>query len=209
MWERRLVQHIFKYRALALCMLGFITLASGYFAMQLKYDQSIEVWFLKDDKSIVSYRNFLKRFEAEQVVIMAIFRDDVFSKESLKAIEQMTLEAQDAPNVHRVLSVANVEVPQGEGIDVYVGPLLESIPETDEEAAAIRKRILGDPMLVENFTNAEGTATSIIVELKDVTDKEPSTFISFHIRLMQIYKFFTCHNIIYADLQIITRYRVT
>ncbi len=148
-------------------MLGFITVAAGYFAMQLKYDQSIEVWFLKDDKSIVSYRNFLKRFEAEQVVIMAIFRDDVFSKESLKAIEQMTLEAQDAPNVHRVLSVANVEVPQGEGIDVYVGPLLESIPETDEEAAAIRKRILGDPMLVENFTNAEGTATSIIVELKD------------------------------------------
>ncbi len=167
MWERRLVQHIFKYRVLALCMLGFITLAAGYFAMQLKYDQSIEVWFLKDDKSIVSYRNFLQRFEAEQVVIMAIFRDDVFSKESLKAIEQMTLEAQDAPNVHRVLSVANVEVPKGEGIDVYVGPLIENIPETDEEAAAIRKRILNDPMLVENFTNQEGTATSIIVELKD------------------------------------------
>ena len=167
MWERRLVQNIFKHKVLALCMLGFVTATAGYSALQLQYDQSIEVWFLKDDKSIVDYRSFLKRFEAEQVVIMAIFGDDVFSQEALKAIEAMTREAEDAPNVHRVLSITNVEVPKGQGIDVHVGPLLEELPETLEEEAALRKRILSDPMLVENFTNPQGTATSIIVELKD------------------------------------------
>ena len=110
MWERRLVQHIFKHKALALCMLGFVTATSGYFALQLQYDQSIEVWFLKDDKSIVDYRSFLKRFEAEQVVIMAIFGDDVFSRDSLEAIDAMTREAEEAPNVHRVLSIANLKI---------------------------------------------------------------------------------------------------
>ena len=79
----------------------------------------------------------------------------------------MTRAAQDAPNVHRVLSIANVEVPQGTGIDVFVGPLVDELPQSAEEASALRTRILADPMLVENFTNPEGTATSIIVELQD------------------------------------------
>lgn len=167
MWERRLIQHIFKQKALAIFLLGLITASAGYFALQLKYDQSIEVWFLKDDQSILNYRSFLERFEAEQVVIMAVFSDDVFSKESLETIDAMTRAAEAAPNVHRVLSVSNVEVPQGTGIDVFVGPLLTELPQSAQEASAIRKRILNDPMLVENFTNPEGTATSIIVELQD------------------------------------------
>jgi uncharacterized protein len=167
MWERRLVQHIFRQKALVVFLLGLITASAGYFALQLQYDQSIEVWFLKDDQSILNYRSFLERFEAEQVVIMAVFSDDVFSKESLETIDAMTRAAQDAPNVHRVLSIANVEVPQGTGIDVFVGPLVDELPRSAEEASALRARILTDPMLVENFTNPEGTATSIIVELQD------------------------------------------
>ncbi|MBT6178329.1 MAG: MMPL family transporter [Deltaproteobacteria bacterium] len=167
MWERRLVQHIFKQKALVVFLLGLITASAGYFALQLQYDQSIEVWFLKDDQSILNYRSFLERFEAEQVVIMAVFSDDVFSKESLEKIDAMTRAAENAPNVHRVISVTNVEVPQGSGIDVFVGPLVDKLPQSAQEAGELRARILADPMLVENFTNPKGTATSIIVELQD------------------------------------------
>lgn len=167
MWERRLVQNILKHKALALVLLSVTTVFAGYQALGLRYDQNIAVWFLKDDPSIVSYRSFLERFEADQIVVIGMFGDDVFSPEYLQSIDAVTRAAEAAPNVHRVLSITNVSVPQGEGIDVHIGKLVQTLPTNEQQASELRRRILEDPLLVANFTNPTGTATAVIVELLD------------------------------------------
>ncbi len=166
MWERRLVDAILRYRAAVLLVCLLLTGLAGYQARHLTFDSDIEIWFLEDDQSLRTYRKFLEQFQSDEIEVIGIFADDVFTPELLRAIDRITREAARAPYAHDVTSLSNAEILTSPGaFHVVIGRLMEEIPETAQQAAETRKRALGNVLVRDNLVNADGSATAIIVEL--------------------------------------------
>ncbi|MFN8601768.1 MAG: hypothetical protein U0842_14970 [Candidatus Binatia bacterium] len=53
-----------------------------------------------------------------------------------------------------------------------VGPLMRSLPQTAEDAAALRKRMIGDPLYAGNIVSSDGAATGIVVLFEPLRDEE-------------------------------------
>ena len=111
---------------------------AGLSASSVRFDNSIEIWFLEGDPSIATYQAYLDRFEADEVAVLALFADDVFSPDAMAALDRMTRAAEDAPHVHRVLSITNAEVYESRDDAVQIAPLVEPLPTTTRASARIR-----------------------------------------------------------------------
>ena len=165
-WERRLVDTILRYRVAVLLVCALVTGLAGYQTRDLSFDSDIEIWFLEDDQSLQTYRRFLEQFQSDEIEVIGVFADDVFTPELLWAIDRITREAARAPYTYDITSLTNARIlTSPSAFHLVIGQLMEEIPATAEAAAEVRKRALDKVMIRDNLVNADGSATAIIVEL--------------------------------------------
>ena len=164
--ERRLVDVILRLRVVVLVVIALISAVAATFAAQVGFDSDIEIWFLDDDENLTTYHTFLDRFEADEITIIGLFGDDLFTPEVIAAVDAITEAAADKPHVHRVRSLTNVKVVQSKGPGhVAVERLMTEVPLDDEAALALRDRVLAHEILQDNLVGASGQAIAIIAEL--------------------------------------------
>ena len=65
----------------------------------LRFQSSIEIWFLEDDPDLIVHREFLQRFHSNEVALLAVFSEDVFAPDVLARIHRLTRAAAGAPPV--------------------------------------------------------------------------------------------------------------
>src|SRR5580765_5050763 len=83
----------------------------GWCARHLRLDNSLEVWFVDKDPSLVSYRNFLEKFGNDEVVVIAIHGNGtVYDADRLARLLDLTENLQLLDGVERVRSLANTLV---------------------------------------------------------------------------------------------------
>ncbi len=165
MWQRRFVAWILGHRLVVLGAVGFLSAVAFWFALSVHFDSSIEIWFLEDAPDLVSYREFLDRFQGDEVTAVGIFADDVFDPKVLAVIDRITAGAEEAPFAKRVRSLTNVDVFSSEEGGIDIAPLMEELPQTAEQAAKVRKRALANPLLRGNLVSDDGKVATVIVEL--------------------------------------------
>lgn len=170
MMERRFFDFVLDHRRAVLGLVALITVVAALFATRVRFDSSIESWFLQDNQQRVTYERFLERFDADEITVVAVFADapgqgDLFTPDHLARLWAMTAEAQKAPWTHRVRSLANVRLLVDRGGVLEVGPLREAPPTTMEDAAAFKAEVLANPLLVGNLVSAEGDGAALVVEL--------------------------------------------
>ena len=166
MWERRLVDKLLRWRIAVLLVVAAISAVAAWQATKVTFDSDIETWFVEDDDNLRAYRAFLKRFEADEITILGVFADDVFTPELLTAMSAYTEAAWEIDNVHRVISLATVQLVRATGPgEVAIEPLMDLPPESAAEAAEIRKRAMESELLRDNLVNADGKAAAIIIEM--------------------------------------------
>lgn len=167
MTARGFFEGIVRHRLAVLAVLGAFTAVAGWSASRVTFDSDIEIWFLEDDENLVTYRGFLDRFGADELTVIGIFADDVFTPERLAALKTLTTRIEDeVPFVVRARSLANIELVRGtpEG-DIAIQPLMDALPKTDAEAAAFRELALGNVLVKDNLVSPTGDATAIVVEI--------------------------------------------
>ncbi|MBU0505342.1 MAG: MMPL family transporter [bacterium] len=164
MFIRSFIESILKYAHYILFSLVLLTVIFAYCAFDLKFDSSIDVWFLENDPTIAVYQEFLDRFEADEIVVMGVFAPDVFSADVLASIKRITDTAQKAPHALRVHSLTNLRVPTVEDDNLSMHPLIFDLPQTEKERELIRKQALAN-RVVQGLVTQDSQATAIIVEL--------------------------------------------
>jgi hypothetical protein len=162
---RRFIATLLRHRLAVLLVVGLVSAVAAGFAARVSFDASIDIWFLEDDPDLVTYRQFLDRFEADEIAVLAVLAEDVFTPRVLAAVDRMTRAAEAVPFAFRVRSLTNVEVIEAEGDLLEIGPLIRELPATDPEAVELRRRALRQRLLVQNLVSADGKATAIVVEL--------------------------------------------
>ncbi len=167
MWAHTLAARIVAHRLAVLLVVAALSVVAGFGAARVQFDSDIESWFIEGDPNLETYRGFLERFEADEITVLGVFGDELFSPEVLAALDRFTEAAPERiPHLYRIRSLTNVKVVQRRGPGhVAVERLMEYVPESAEEAAELKARALKDPLVRDNLVAADGRATAVVLEL--------------------------------------------
>ncbi|MCP4605788.1 MAG: RND family transporter [Proteobacteria bacterium] len=166
MWEKRLIDGVLRFRIAVLVVVAVVTCVAGYYARQVPFDSDIDIWFLEDDEALLTYKDFLKQFEADETEFIGIFADDIFTKELLEAMDRIIKDAEHAPFVSKVRGLTNTKIITSKGaFHVDIGPLMNQMPHTEEEMEEFRRRALANALIRGRLVSEDGRAAAIIVDL--------------------------------------------
>ncbi len=144
-----------------------LCLASLIFAGNIAIDNSLEVWFLESDPTLVAYREFKKIYGNDEIILAMVdcSKGGIFQKETLNALLKASKEIEeDKKNIRRVLSVALSPYIglQGEN-ELIVEDLMTGEATDDKSVETIRARFMEDPFKVKLLTDKlQGQAILLI-----------------------------------------------
>ena len=165
-WARSFGEAVVRYRILCLGLATVLTVASSFLAVKVTFDSDIEGWFLENDPSLVVYHEFLERFEGDEYVLLVVEGEDVFSPEILRSVDSLTRAAGGLDSIHRVRSLTNIKVPLVVEDDMRVDKLIPILPETEDEARAVREKALANTLVRNFLVSGDGRASAVAFELK-------------------------------------------
>ena len=156
----------FKWPILILTILLALGLGSQG---KMEFDGDYHVFFSESNPELEAFDALQDKYTKDDnvIIVLAPKNGDVFTRENLIAIEELTAEAWNTPYSSRVDAVTNFQYTSAEGDDLYVDDLsYESANKTDDEIQEIRRRALQEPLLVHRIINEKGTVTAVNVTLR-------------------------------------------
>ncbi len=136
---------------------------------QLRFEASMVTLFHERDPARVAYERYQRLFGKGDMLIVLLeppSETGIFDRRFLGELEALhqALERR-LPHVAEVTSLVNVRRTRGDQSgQLIVEKLLEELPETAEAAAALRARVLAEPLYRNYVVGGDGRSTAIIIE---------------------------------------------
>lgn len=139
---------------------------------RLVLDPSIDGILSDDNLDRAFYDEFKETFSTGEVILLALSADDIFSKDHLTSIQEISSEIEDLDEVDRVASLALSLNIRSENGELVTRPFYDDVPESKEELADLRRRALADPIYAGNLVSTDGRVSVIAVTLLDLPESE-------------------------------------
>ena len=150
--------------------IGTIVLAMGLASQgKMEFDGDYHVFFSKSNPELEAFDALQEKYTKDDNVILVLSpsNKNLFTKENLSAIEELTTEAWNTPYSSRVDAITNFQHTSAVGDDLYVDDLsYESSLKTDSEILEIKEKALKEPLLVNRIVNEEGSVTAINITVR-------------------------------------------
>ncbi|MEM8909976.1 MAG: MMPL family transporter, partial [Bacteroidota bacterium] len=163
-WAELMIR--FRWVVLALC----IALAMGLGSQgKMEFDGDYHVFFSESNPELEAFDALQEKYTKDDniVIVLSPKNGDVFTRENLIAIEELTAEAWNTPYSSRVDAVTNFQHTSAQGDDLYVDDLsYESSTKSDAEIAEIKRNALKEPLLVNRLLNESGSVTALNVTVR-------------------------------------------
>lgn len=130
---------------------------------RIRIDPSLNEMLPADDPARQFYEELLVRFGSDDVVVLALTSDSLFSPAGLETLTRVTHAVERAEGVHHVDGLANAVRLRPIDGDLEISGFLEEMPETQPEADRLKSDVLADPLRAGTFVSADGLSTGIIV----------------------------------------------
>ncbi len=140
-----------------------VTLLLGAQIPRLRVDESAEGLMVQHDPARRFYEDAKARFGNDNLTVVLVKADDVFTPEVLGVVKRLTDGMAALPDATRVESLTTVKNIKSDGDALDTDPLVESVPRGAAEAARIRADALSNRVLVGNLVARDGRATAITV----------------------------------------------
>jgi hypothetical protein len=165
--SRLLAAFIYRWRHPLSAVIVVGALAFAPRANITRIDNDITAWFSADDPVYQDYERFRREFGGTRSLIVALEADSadrLFSRETLRFIEEVAGDIERVDTVQRVDSFASATIVDAvpDGLDVR--PLLE---DAGTDPARVRRRALGDDLLRGDLVSEDGTVTAIVVSFDE------------------------------------------
>lgn len=102
------------------------------------------------------YEDTVKTFGTDRVSVIFVRDDKLFTPEKLKLLENLVFELESVPAVTRVESLFSVKDFKNEGGFLNSAPLIDWIPETEEEAQQVKRSALRNPVVAGRLVSKNG-----------------------------------------------------
>lgn len=153
-----------NYRKSVLAVLAVITGFAVSALPRVGFDNSLGIWFLDDDPTLLTHERMIDTFGSDELIIVGLDAPDVFAPEILERVDRLTRAIAEAPNVEKVFSLTNIEAVTGHDGYLDVGDLVE-FPLDPAALPAVRERALANDLYVGNVVSADGDFTAILARL--------------------------------------------
>ncbi|MFT7126562.1 MAG: putative RND superfamily exporter protein [Pseudoalteromonas tetraodonis] len=153
------------------------TVAAGYGSSFLWFEKDYKIFFSDDNPQLIAHNKIEDEYTKSDNVIFIIAPNngEVFSRETLDTVEELTERAWQLPRSIRVDSITNYQHTYSEFDDLIVLPLAEnSFGMTDEQLQQAKEVALSEPALVHSLISDTAHVTAIFVSL-DMPVKESNT----------------------------------
>lgn len=143
---------LFKYQKIIWGVVLLLTIISGlYFIKHInQVDNSLPVWFSKNDPDYQTYQKFLKEFEPDRFVMVAFsLPGDVFEK--LSFIEKATKTFEALKDVEKVQSLTNLTSIDFVGDTIQIQPVIQ------------KEKILHTPYVVGRLITKDSKTANFIL----------------------------------------------
>lgn len=157
-----------RWAVIALSLLVVFAIASG--GRFVGFTGDYHVFFSEDNPQMLAFETLEKTYTKDDnvLLILAPKNGNVFTRETLDAIEKITKEGWQTPYSTRVDSITNFQYTHAQNDDLIVGDLVENARElSDGQLAKIRDVALHEPMLVNRLVSPQAhvAAVNITVQL--------------------------------------------
>jgi len=160
-WGRLVYARRFTVLLLSLC----VVLGLGSFLPEMRAENAAKSYLHGDDPASLEYEEFQRRFGQDDRVLIAIEPPEIFDLSFLDRLRTFHGEIEDSlPHIHEVTSLVNARHTRGEGDVLIVGDLLEDWPQTPEDLATLRERVLANPLYVDNLISRDARLTTLSIE---------------------------------------------
>jgi len=169
-----LTLNIIKHRFSVLIGVLLITVALASQIPKLTIDTSNEGLLHPDDPILQDYNTFRDQFGRDELIVLAIRGENVFSLPFLTKLDALHRELEDnVPYIDDITSLINVRNTRGLGDTLLVDDLLIKIPDTPLALADLKKRVMANPLYRNQLISEDGAFTAIV--LKSNTYSEVGT----------------------------------
>ena len=142
-------------------------LASG--AGKLTFDTTYRAFFSDDNPELLAFENVEDTYvKADNVILVLAPRNgDVFTRENLQAIEELTDSAWQVPYSNRVDSITNFQYTEAEEDDLIVRDMAKNSESlSDESLAKVRTAVMAEPALRDRLISGQGHVTGINITVQ-------------------------------------------
>ncbi|MCH9045089.1 MAG: MMPL family transporter [SAR324 cluster bacterium] len=156
---------LYRNRFKTLLMMLVVVAAFGSQLPRLTFDTSNESYFHEEDPTLREYDAFREQFGREEMLIIALRPPEVFDRAFLQWLADFhaALEA-EVPYVKEITSLVNVRHTRGEGDELIVEDLLETLPRTPAEMARLKERVLSSELYRNFLVSEDGKFTTVVIE---------------------------------------------
>ena len=154
-------------------ILAVLVIAAGFASgvRDVVIDTSTESFLHPDDPIQVLYEDFRAEFGRDDFVVVAVESGALFTPSILDRLKSLhDALARDVPHLANITSMINVRSTLGEEDRLVVGELLDHWPESDQDFASLRHRLVTDPLYRRLLISDDGTVTTIALELSRFSD---------------------------------------
>lgn len=152
------------------CLL--ITIMAGLGVSKLFFQSDFRIFFSEENPQLKAFEDLQKIYNKPDNVLLVIEARDgeIFSRDTLTAIEKATENAWKLPFVRRVDSITNFQNSYAEEDTIVVDNLVRDAPSlTEEQVLEIKLTTLSEPLLRNRLISEQAhvTAINIIAQLPD------------------------------------------
>ncbi|MDB5014223.1 MAG: hypothetical protein JWQ25_2425 [Daejeonella sp.] len=164
------MQILFKarYFLLLLTVIACI-LAFPYVKFATKVDNSLHIWFLKNDPSLVEFKTFQTSFGNDEVIILVVSdKTGLLTPGYFKAFKALSEALETGPDIKQVIGPGNAKIIEKDALGVFSKPLLVAGVSADQVKNDLKKF----PFLRKQLYSADFTTARFIIIPENQSDFE-------------------------------------
>ncbi len=160
-------------------LIGVLVVICAGLATNVGVDNAVDVWFVQGDPALTAYHEFQERYGNDEVVALAVHSPDgILGVDGWNRIHSLSAAAQSVDGIAEVVSVSHLshvrtddlwEPVPGEAPPFVIGPLMDALPTTVEQAERLASRVMEDPLVRGRLVSADGK-TALVVARMQATD---------------------------------------
>lgn len=165
---KRLTAFVFRHRVLIIAVFVAMTLFFAYWIKDITVNSDVVTYLPKGDAAVRLFNHLGEKFGQNDVVLVAVESDNVFTAQTLKDVDNLTQAFQGIKGVSSVISLADMmdirKAPDG-GIEI--GRLFEpgSPPTEPAQIQALRNTVMGNERYRGGIVSYDGRTTLIVCQI--------------------------------------------
>jgi len=169
---QKLIFWVLKHPIISVALLVIVTVGLCWKVNTLEIDSSAEGLMVEGDPAREYYETIKEKFGDDNLTVVVLKADDIFTTPALQAIANMTEEIEYIEGITSVESLTTVNRIQGEGDTLDTGPLIDEIPEDKAGLNGLRKIAMRNYIYINNVISKDARTAAINIFTQKPEDKD-------------------------------------